>query len=707
MQTDSHSHHTNGETSPLPPPSPTTLSSTFRHHPPPQATPTGDNAESSIRHLTPYNHADSPDNMTNNLSGLGAGMVRISVQTPFGDLGGTRSRRKEGWPLLPTKTISSLKDDLINGKLEGAGTWEKDGMRIVYHGRIVRDHETLSDVIGKFDPEHVYVFHLVARRIPVTPLPTGGIMPSNLTEFPLPSQPIPSTTFLPSPTPTSTATFPIASTVNSLALGDTIHYLLFTSRHHLFSLLGLDTLKWEDMIPPPIITQDKAREGITSVVKSFALERASREEGWENWQGAFEGDTIDDLKKVWETVKRDGVEKQIRSFWSTATGKNMIEGEEKVQVEVDGTTHILQLPSISQLTATQLTHLLIYLRITTLLPLLEPIYHQSLLPTPTPTLAPSANPTQTTTTGTPTPPGRVVYRGTIRLRIPFFPVAVLPHLFWSAVKIAAMIWMLTRGMKWNDSRFWVVVGMAGGWYMIDALNEVRRVTGEVRARTQRENIDTGEAQGPNEGGNQVQPGQNQNQRQAPPAAAQDQGQRAVQGQAFPHLTRHQAASLISQIHLSTDSEQLRLPPANVNGNSTLRPPARSRPSRIQTQLLLPVLLWFITLVPEWESLRARAIRSRERNMRVIVGENQPQSQVEQQDVNAHDPDLPQQNGGPTQTAERPLELPEALSVSARKYYLRVLARGEGIDWEEEREAQRALGVGEEEEGREGMRLRML
>lgn len=40
--------------------------------------------------------------------------------------------------------------------------------------------------------------------------------------------------------------------------------------------------------------------------------------------------------------------------------------------------------------------------------------------------------------------------------------------------------------------------------------------------------------------------------------------------------------------------------------------------------------------------------------------------------------------------------PEGLSPAAKAYYERVMARGEGIDWEEEREMQRALGVAEEE-----------
>jgi len=57
--------------------------------------------------------------------------------------------------------------------------------------------------------------------------------------------------------------------------------------------------------------------------------------------------------------------------------------------------------------------------------------------------------------------------------------------------------------------------------------------------------------------------------------------------------------------------------------------------------------------------------------------------------------------------ERENVYPEGLNAVAKRYYQRVMARGEGVDWEEEREAQRALGIPEEEEGGDEMRMRML
>lgn len=40
--------------------------------------------------------------------------------------------------------------------------------------------------------------------------------------------------------------------------------------------------------------------------------------------------------------------------------------------------------------------------------------------------------------------------------------------------------------------------------------------------------------------------------------------------------------------------------------------------------------------------------------------------------------------------------PEGLNAVAKRYYERVMARGEGVDWDEEREAQRALGIPDED-----------
>lgn len=75
-------------------------------------------------------------------------------------------------------------------------------------------------------------------------------------------------------------------------------------------------------------------------------------------------------------------------------------------------------------------------------------------------------------------------------------------------------------------------------------------------------------------------------------------------------------------------------------------------------------------------------------------------------VNATNPELRRTGEGAEQAPEmqREPELPAGLSRPARDYYLRVLSSGDTIDWNEEREAQRAMGVGEEQDERDRVGL---
>lgn len=154
-----------------------------------------------------------------------------------------------------------------------------------------------------------------------------------------------------------------------------------------------------------------------------------------------------------------------------------------------------------------------------------------------------------------------------------------------------------------------------------------------------------------------------------------------------------ATAFVPLIHLSTDSAQLGHP--STNPGQPVRNPARRLPTRLQTQFLLPIALWFVTLIPEWETVRARAIRQRERAMRVVVGESTNASAAE--------------GNASGDEGEREHVYPEFLNSVAKRYYERVMRRGEGVDWEEEREAQRAMGIPDEDAGGDGdeMRMRML
>lgn len=74
-------------------------------------------------------------------------MIRINVQTPFSE-SGSSLRKREGWPVRPSMTVQEVKDEIARGDLGEEERWERDGMRLVWQGRIVRDEETIDEVIG-------------------------------------------------------------------------------------------------------------------------------------------------------------------------------------------------------------------------------------------------------------------------------------------------------------------------------------------------------------------------------------------------------------------------------------------------------------------------------------------------------------------------------------------------------------------------------
>jgi hypothetical protein len=365
------------------------------------------------------------------------------------------------------------------------------------------------------------------------------------------------------------------------------------------------------------------------------------------------------------------------------------------------------------MSATQLLHLALYLRITSLLPHLSLLLERASQPpppAPTPTLRP-------TPTINPVPPPTVWSR----VRSVRVPVPVLTHMFFSGLKILAMLWMLTQHMEWDDFRLWILGGAAGGWWLGDGMHRLhreRQVRGGAAAQP---GIPRPDGQGGVNDG--IPPNVAAD---APIHAAAAAG--AAGGPGRPRIQRQRNPwTLLSLLHMDVDARQLHLPLSSTHSaldasdaQRTATDPARAeairrragrQPARLLTQLLLPVAL------PEFEAIRARAIRRRERAMRVLVGEltaNSPETAVGEVGADV-DPaerlEAGEGEGGgegaePSQVPRH--VFPQGLGVAAGKYYDRVMQRGEGIDWEEEREAQRALGVGDEDadEG-DGMRLRML
>ncbi|ORY28318.1 hypothetical protein BCR39DRAFT_535499 [Naematelia encephala] len=628
MQAD-HPHPS--DSSPLPTPSSPTLPTYHRHHPHRPTAPDVidlDPLPALRRRITQPQQPPAEDTM------------RINIATPFADSGESSSRRKDGFAVPRSMRCMDLKDELGLGQFgDGMERWEREGMRVVWQGRIVRDEERLGDVVKDSRASaQVHTFHLVARRIATQSRPSMSAAQSYRSTAAPPSAQVETT-----PSFVLSSNTPTTATISALA--DTVHYLLFTARHHLCHLLSIPPLAWDATTPKPVVGQSKAQQAVMSVVRTFSEARQGSLEGWE---AAFENDAED----IWNKLGRAGIEAEVRELWMNNVGRIWNEGEdgEVVTVELDNLPYQLHLPPLKISTPSQLVHLLQYLRITSLLPSLNAeLELQTLM-----SLAPPPPPTRTIP-AVPQPAQR-------QHLIPTITTATALSLALSAAKIAALIWMLCRGMKWDDFRLWIISGGAVGWWI-----------GEAHHRLAHDRRQQAAAANPAEP-------------QPVAAAGAQQGQ---PGPRRPMSNQGFWTWIIPLMHLDRDAVILRLPgrahpelgdlEADLRANPVLLERMR-RPSPILiTHVVLPIYLWFITLFPAFEALRARAIRRRERAMRQLVNER---------------------SAGQLDDMGEPLVvLPQGLDVWGKAYYQRVIARGEGIDWEEERDAQRAMGIGEEEEMR--------
>ncbi|GMK55110.1 hypothetical protein CspeluHIS016_0201660 [Cutaneotrichosporon spelunceum] len=607
-------------------------------------------------------------------------MLRVHIQTPFADQG----QNHHAWDAPQSMTVAEAKDAIASG-LAGYGRWERDGLRLVWRGRILRDDDTLGAVLTDTVP----TLHLVAR--PISPRRPAHIA--------LP----------PSIQPTTQALVPTESTPGAAALADCLHYLLFAAREHLCALIGAEPLEWDKTYPAPTVSRDTAKAAVISVVRPYAESGA-----WVGWDAAFAADADDwsALQNMWNALGRDTVAAEIRTLWKIGTGRDFpTTTREAADIELDHTVYSLHLPALADMAPTQLIQLLQYLRTTTLLtPLTAALSTiQAPEPVPTPTV-PAATPPQGITV-------RHAQRR-VRLSVPRMPritLALVQRQFWSAARLATVVWMFTRKMGWWDPKLWLLAGAAFGWWCVDGYNQWAAETRAARARARRaqrrteaqarladpegnrarlEAVARGEAgreggvEGENEGVEErrERPRRAEEGEREPPqreqrdenpldpalmaAAELDEldEQDGARGDTHP-LNRLTAT--LPLLHLESDAAELRLPDTlNVRR-------ASSRPSVLVTYLLLPLYLWFVTLVPSFESWRWRAIRARERTMRAVVEELNAATSVGE--------------GEHGEGEGEPL-LPEGISNVARRYYTRVVAKGESIDWEEEREAQAAMGV---------------
>jgi hypothetical protein len=118
---------------------------------------------------------------------------------------------------------------------------------------------------------------------------------------------------------------------NARALDDTVHFTLFMVRYHLCHLLNAAPLAWKETIPPPTVDQKTAKEAIISVIQPFASQREDRDEGWENWQKAYE----EEESFEWHELKRIEIETEIKGLWSGRIGRSWRENPAGEQVLVE------------------------------------------------------------------------------------------------------------------------------------------------------------------------------------------------------------------------------------------------------------------------------------------------------------------------------------------------------------------------------------
>lgn len=325
------------DTAPLPDQSSPTFASLRRHHQPTQpAEPYRDTSpsasSSTLRRRAIIRDGD---------------VLRIDIRTPFEN---GASGTKEGYPVHRSTTVREFKDGIAEGQYGEGSIWIRDGMRIVWQGRIIRDEEVIGDVVANVSlpllyfqsyaysqsrsGDIVHTLHLVARRLGGTPaIPRVGSGYFNQT-LPIPEPtaiPIPAAQEVESSTSRRTPLAPEAQ-----ALLDTIHYLLFTARYHLFRLIGRGPLRWNDTVPPPVVNQAVAREAVMSVIRTVVDAQAEDDRVvWAEWERAFDGDDEEAVKRVLGEVSREGMEREIQAIWRNRVGREWEDSDKGQIVDVE------------------------------------------------------------------------------------------------------------------------------------------------------------------------------------------------------------------------------------------------------------------------------------------------------------------------------------------------------------------------------------
>jgi hypothetical protein len=77
--------------------------------------------------------------------------MRIQVQTPFSDMESNENGRRKEVVVDRSIKACELKDRFASGQWDN-GAWIREGMRLVWRGRIVRDDEILGEVVKDVSP---------------------------------------------------------------------------------------------------------------------------------------------------------------------------------------------------------------------------------------------------------------------------------------------------------------------------------------------------------------------------------------------------------------------------------------------------------------------------------------------------------------------------------------------------------------------------
>lgn len=317
------------------------------------------------------------------------------------------------------------------------------------------------------------------------------------------------------------------------------------------------------------------------------------------------------------------------------------------------------------------------------------LYIAAPVPTSTPTTTTPLNPTP----AVPQPPIT-----TMRLIGRLFPRFVT-----AAIKIEIALWMLTRGLHSSDWRYWAFEAVGMIWWLWECFGiyrtERRKLDGIARAQ--------GNGGQRNAQGND-RPAENGVVRGPGPAGLPDPGRRTTA--ASRRGTR--GPNPIPLFGLAYERRCLRLfyhDPAStrpVTSTTDHRIPRQERnlplaprePGFVWTYIIMPLFVLVLSFWPDGDNARRAAIREREVHMRLL---SQKLTEAEQQedptnpatDDTTNDslaPADPSSITDPSPASAVPPVIPKNLGPRAQRYWARVLARGETIDWDEERAAQADL-----------------